>query len=157
MDRTFIDDYEKAADKLTLSLRGLQREDLLAFPVPGTWSIQQIAIHLADSELVFADRMKRVIAEENASLIAWSENKWVEHLRYEEQSAEDAGRLVELTRRQMARILRGQRDEAFDRKGIHSEVGPISLKELVLKSNSHLDHHLKFLVDKREKLGKIMW
>ena len=152
MDRTFIDDYEKAADKLILSLRGLQREDLLAFPVPGTWSIQQIAIHLADSEQVAADRMKRVIAQENASLLAWSENKWAEHLRYDEQSAEDAGKLVELTRRQMARILRAQRDEAFDRKGVHSEIGPISLKELLIRTNKHLEHHLKFLVDKRRML-----
>ncbi|MDB5171837.1 MAG: yfiT 1 [Phycisphaerales bacterium] len=157
MNRTFIDDYEKAADRLTLSLRGLQREDLLAFPVPGTWSIQQIAIHLADSELVFADRIKRVIAEENASLLAWSENRWLKHLSYDAQSAEDAGKLVELTRRQTSRILRAQPDEAFDRKGVHSEVGPLSLKDLILKANAHLDHHLKFLVDKREKLGKIMW
>jgi hypothetical protein len=157
MDRSFIDAYEKGGERLTLALRGLLPEDLLAFPVPGTWSIQQIALHVADAESVLADRIKRVIAEENPSLLAFAENKWVANLHYDEQSAQDAGVMVELTRRQLSRVLRSLPDSAFDRKGVHSEVGPISLKDIVVKATTHLEHHLKFLVDKREKLGKIMW
>ena len=96
MDRTFIDTYEKAGRHVAEAIQGLQPEDLLAFPVPGTWSIQQIVLHLADSELVFLDRMKRVIAEEKPALLAFDENKWSAHLHYHDQSATEAATIVEL-------------------------------------------------------------
>lgn len=157
MDRTFIDAYENGGLKLRQSIQGLQREDLVAFPVPGTWSIQQIVLHLADTEGVLADRIKRIIAEDNPALLAFDETKWAAHLHYHDQSAEDAAALVKLTRRQLARVLRALPDNAFDRQGIHNQAGPLRLRDIVQKANTHLDHHLKFLMDKREKLGKLLW
>lgn len=157
MDRSFIDEYERGSEKLTMAIRGLKREDLLAIPVPGTWSIQQIAIHLADSDQVIADRIKRVVAEDNPPLLAFDENKWVKNLAYDEQSADDAAKTMELVRKQLARVLRSLPDAAFDRRGNHSERGPMTLRQLVEGASKHLDHHLKFINDKREMLGKNMW
>ena len=57
MDRSIIENYGRGGEKLTASIVGLSREELLAFPVPGTWSIQQIVIHLLDSDLISMDRM----------------------------------------------------------------------------------------------------
>ncbi len=157
MDRTFIDNYEKAARHLRDAIQGLQPEDLLAFPVPGTWSIQQIVLHLADTELVMAERMKRVIAEEKPALQSFDENKWSQNLHYHDQSAQDAATMVELTRKQMARVLRQLPDDAFDRIGTHNQAGPQRLREIIERATRHLDHHLKFILDKREKLGRILW
>jgi len=157
MDRKVIEDYEKGGDDLRMAVRGLTREDTLAFPVPGTWSIQQLVIHLLDSDLVMADRMKRVIAEDNPALLAFDENKWVKNLFYEEQSIEDAVTLFETNRRNLARVLKKLPDSAFDRVGVHNERGPLKLSDLVAFCVTHLKHHMKFLVDKREKMGKIMW
>lgn len=157
MDRSLIEQYEKGGDDLRMAVRGLQREDLLAYPVPGTWSIQQIVIHLLDSELILADRMKRVIAEDNPPLTAFSETRFAQHLYYDDQSIEDAVTLIELNRRNLARVLKKLPDEAFARVGEHSERGPLKLSALLESAVNHLKHHLKFIVDKREKLGKLMW
>ena len=100
---------------------------------------------------------KRVIATDNPSLLAWDENKFAENLNYEEQSAEDAAKVVELTRRQVAKILRKLPDSALSRTGQHSEVGPMTLQAVVEKAVSHMDHHLTFIYNKRERLGKLMW
>jgi uncharacterized damage-inducible protein DinB len=143
-----IDSYENGSGKILQILKGLTREDLLAHPVPGKWSIQQVVLHLADSEQVFADRIKRV---------AFDEKKWTENLHYDAQSAEDAARLIELTRRQISRILRELPSEAFDRQGTHSQAGAMTLASIVKKATDHLEHHLSFIVAKREKLGKMMW
>ena len=35
----------------------------VAFPVPGKWSVQQLVMHMLDSDLVAGERMKRIIAE----------------------------------------------------------------------------------------------
>lgn len=157
MNQTYIDEYESGAQKLSGAIRGLTREDLLSFPVPGTWSIQQIVIHLADCEQVYADRMKRVISEENPALQGFDQNKWVEGLHYQDQSAEDAVKLIELTRKQMTGILRALPPEAFERSGTHSEYGKRTLAQLVDGASKHLEHHLKFVHQKRAAMGKEMW
>lgn len=161
MDRDLIEPYAAGGEKLAMAIRGLKREDLMWVPPPdagvGRWSIQQLVVHLADSDLVGTDRMKRVIAEDNPPLIAFDENKWTERLHYEEQDAEEAAKLFELNRKAMVRVLRKLPDAAFERRGTHSERGPLTLAQIVRMMTGHLDHHLKFVTDKREKMGKIMW
>jgi hypothetical protein len=44
--------------------------------------------------------------------------------------------------------------EAFARKGNHSERGIETLEDLVVGYVEHLDHHMKFLREKRRLLGK---
>jgi uncharacterized damage-inducible protein DinB len=157
MDRSLIDQYEKGGDDLRMAVRGLQREDLLAYPVPGTWSIQEIVIHLADSDLISADRMKRIIAEENPSLIGFDETRFVKNLFYNEQSVDDAVTIFELNRRNFARVLKKLPDAAFERVGTHNERGTVTLATMLAGSVKHLKHHMEFIVSKREKLGKMMW
>ena len=157
MDRKVIEQYASGGEKLSMAIRGLTSDDLHAVPVPGKWSTHQVVIHLADAEAAFADRMKRVIATDNPSLLAWDENQFAANLHYHEQDAQDAVKLIDLTRRQMARVLRKLPDAAFQRAGTHNEVGRLTLEQLVTKANSHLDHHLHFIYEKREKLGKSMW
>jgi uncharacterized damage-inducible protein DinB len=155
--RELIDKYANGGEKLAQAIRGLTDEDMRATPGPGNWSTHQVVIHLADAEAALADRMKRVIASDSPALLAWDENKFAANLFYDEQSAQDAVTQVEAMRRQVARILRKLPDSAFARVGQHSDVGPLTLQKLVETANSHLDHHLKFIYDKRERLGKLMW
>lgn len=156
-----IDAYAAGGDNLAQAIRGLTREDMLCVPPAdagvGLWSIQQVVLHVADSEMVFADRMKRVIAEDNPTLLAFDENKWARSLRYDDQSAEDAAAIVELTRRQMTRILRSLPESAMARHGTHSSAGRQTLAEIVAKAADHLEHHVKFVHRKRAAMGKEMW
>jgi DinB family protein len=161
-DRSNIERYEKQADELALAIRGLDRDDLLVAPPTddhnvGKWTIQQVVIHLADSEGVLADRIKRVIAEDNPMLLAFDENKWAGALAYQERSAEDAARLVELTRKQVGQVLHKLPDSAFARIGTHSETGKKTLADLITGAANHLEHHLKFIHAKRAAMGKEMW
>jgi hypothetical protein len=156
MDRTLIEQYEKGGDDLKIAVRGLDAKDARAFPVPGKWSIQQLVIHLLDSDLIMADRMKCVIAEENPKLMPFDENLFVKNLNYDEQSIEDVVAIFHLNRRNFARVLKKLPDSAFDRIGTHSERGPLKLSGILAGAVNHLKHHLKFLVEKREKLGTMM-
>jgi hypothetical protein len=157
MNRSIIDEYEKGGDDLRMAVRGLEHHDLVAFPVHGSWSIQQIVIHLVDSDLILADRMKRVIAEENPALIGFDESRFAKSLHYHDQSVDDAVTIFELNRRNFGKVLHKLPDDAFSRIGTHNERGPLKLSDLLHGAVSHLKHHLKFIVDKREKLGKMMW
>jgi len=157
MDRELIEQYAHDGEKLRLAVRGLTDEDLKKFPVPGTWSIQQIVIHLMDSELISAERMKRMIAEDNPTLIGYDETKFSKNLHYHDQSAADAITILDLNRKLFARVLRRLPDEAFNRTGTHNERGKLLLGQYLQSTVNHLEHHLKFIHEKREKLGKTSW
>ena len=161
MDRDLIEQYARGEEKLLLAIRGLTREDLVAPPDPdwnaGKWSIQQVVIHVADTEQVYADRMKWVISEDNAPLTGFDQDKWAAALHYHDQSAEDAARIVELTRKQMSAILRKLPDKALMRAGQHSERGAMSVLDLVKYMVDHLERHVGFIHKKRAKMGKEMW
>lgn len=149
MNRRLIDDFAAGGSRLRAAVAGLTDEQLKRRPADGSWSIQQIVIHLCDSDLVASDRMKRVIAEERPLLLGYDESKFAERLHCDEQSVEDALTLFEVNRRQMARVLRALPDEAFERWGVHNERGKVTLLELLQGYTGHLEHHLRFIEKKR--------
>src|SRR5215218_7786079 len=110
MDRELIEHYSAGGEKLALAIRGLTHEDLLCAPPAdanvGRWSIQQVVIHCMDSDLVSVDRMKRMIAEDNPTLIGYDETKFVANLFYDDQPADAAAALVDANRKLFARVLR---------------------------------------------------
>ena len=124
-----------------------------ARPGPGDWSLAELVAHLVDSDLVMADRIKRVIAEENPTLQAFPENAWLDRLKSAQMPVGDAAALFAANRKWVARILQHLDDSAFARVGNHSELGRQTLAEIVVKAVHHLDHHLKFLYAKRANLG----
>ena len=71
-----IDKYEKGSRILALAIEGVTPEQATKRVSPGEWSIAELVVHLLDSDLVGIDRMKRVIAEENPTLMAYDENAW---------------------------------------------------------------------------------
>jgi hypothetical protein len=158
MDPKVIDQYEKGGAKLRAGIAGLSAQDLLWTPPAdagiGKWSIQQIVIHLMDADLISASRMKSIIAEDHPTILAFDEGKFTANLFYDKQDAATAVELFDLNRRQFAIVLRKLTPSAFIRTGNHNERGTITLGQLVEFVVEHLDHHLKFIRQKREKLGK---
>jgi hypothetical protein len=110
-----------------------------------------------DSDLIGADRMKRMIAEENPTLIGYNETLFVKNLFYDDQPADEAATILDLNRKLFARVLRKLPPAAFERIGQHNEVGKVVLGTQIKKYNEHLDHHLSFIHKKRAKMGKEMW
>lgn len=154
MNTELIEAYARGGMMLQQALHGLRRADFLATPVPGTWSIQQIVLHLLDSDLVAADRMKRVIAEDNPTLIGFDESAFARNLFYETQDPWVAAQVFSLNRQLTADLLRHLPPAGFQRFGTHNERGRVTLGELVEMYVQHLEHHLRFLHQKRKLLGK---
>lgn len=147
-----IERFAAGGQQLRAAVAGLTPQDTLARPGPGTWSIQELVIHLADSDAIVIDRMKRILTEDNPPLLCADETAYVERLHSDAQSLEDAVELFDLGRRQFARILRRLDDSQFDRTGTHNRAGIVSLAQLIQGYADHLDHHLKFLHAKRKNL-----
>jgi hypothetical protein len=100
-----------------------------------------------------ADRMKRVIAENNPTLIGADEEKFAAALCYHDRDLEEDFRIIDATRGQLARILRTLPESALQRVGQHNERGPRTLEQLLTTATGHIPHHVKFIHEKRLALG----
>jgi len=150
---SLIDDYLQGPKLLREAIAGMTSEQIDAAPVPGKWSTRQVICHIADFEPVYADRMKRVIAEENPTMFGGEPDLFAARLAYAARDIEGELQLIEATRRHTAGILRTLAPEAFQRTGNHSADGPITLETLLCRIAGHIPHHVAFIQEKRRAMG----
>ena len=97
-----IEAYLDGAKQLREGVAGLSPEEVKLRPIPGKWSTLEVVCHLADFEIVFADRIKRVIAENEPSLPSGNENLFAARLAYHDRDLESELSLVEAIRKHVA-------------------------------------------------------
>jgi hypothetical protein len=149
MNRELIDRYEAGGAELKTAYEGLSKSQLHATPIPNTWSLHQIAIHMLDSDLIASDRMKRIAAMDKPLLIGYDETGFNNLPGVDQLDTFAAIDIFAINRLMTAIILRALPDEAFDRFGIHNEIGKVTLGEMVGKYINHLNGHLEWVVKKR--------
>lgn len=148
-----IDEYAAGPQKLRDTIAGMTGQQIDAAPIPGKWSTRQIICHLADFEPVYADRIKHVIAEDQPTFAGGFHQLFAEHLVYDQRDIQEELRLIEAVRAHMARILRALPPEAFERTGIHSVDGSMTMRSLLERITSHIPHHAQFIEDKKRALA----
>lgn len=119
-----------------------------AKPVEGKWSIRQVVCHLADSEIVYADRMKRVIAEDSPTLFEADPDVFDPALHCTQRSWETELNVIEAVRLHMLPILQACDSQDYQRTGVHSHDGPMTLATLLERIAGHLPHHIAFIEEK---------
>ncbi len=153
MDRNvLIDEYMAGPEILRDAVAGMSQEELIARPIAGKWSTLEVVAHLADFEPVYADRMKRVLVEDNPPLPGGDPDAFAARLAYHERDLEVELNLIENVRRQMVTILRHIDSADFERTGNHSEDGPLSITQLLHRITGHIPHHIRFIKEKREAM-----
>ncbi len=147
-----IDDYAAGPERLRQAVAGMTDEQFDAKPIPGKWSTRRVVCHVADFEPIYADRMKRVIAEDEPTFFGGDPDVFAARLAYEDRDVDEELRLIECTRRQMARILKALTAADFRRTGNHFDDGGLDLTTLLTRITDHLPHHVRFIEAKREAL-----
>ena len=147
-----IDQYLAGPDLLQRAVQGMNEELLDAKPIPGKWSTRQVVCHLADFEPIYADRMKRVIAEQCPTFFGGDPDTFAAHLAYEHRSIESELTLLTAIRHHTAAILRELKAEDFQRPGNHAEAGRMTLEDLLRNIGNHVPHHIRFIDEKRQAL-----
>lgn len=130
----------------------------------GRWPTRVLLGHLADAELVYTHRIRRVAAEESPLLENWDEDAFIDAGIYNPPSPsgpalngaspDPAGFIatIHTLRRWTAQWLESLDDAAWSRRGMHAQAGPMTLKDLVTYTTWHLEHHSAILSAKLERL-----
>jgi uncharacterized damage-inducible protein DinB len=148
-----IERYLDGPAKLRAAIGGMTAEQLRARPVEGKWSTAEVVCHIADFEPILADRMKRIITHDRPALLGADENLFASGLAYHDRDLDREIDLIDLTRRQLAVILRKLPSASWERVGVHSERGEMSLEKLLTGAANHIEHHLTFVAAKKAALG----
>ena len=119
-----------------------------ATPIEGKWSIRQVVCHLADSEIVYADRMKRVLAEDNPTFFEADPDVFLPALHCSKRPWRTELTLIDAVRTHVLPILQSCDDEDFQRTGVHSLDGPMTLGTLLERITGHIPHHIAFIEEK---------
>lgn len=132
-------------------ITGAAGAELDFVPAPGRWSIRQILAHLADSEIVAADRLRRVIAEQNPTLMAFDQDAWAAHLNYARRKISESLETFRRLRAENYDLLKDLPEASFQRTGTHSERGVITLSQLVEAIAGHAEGHARQLLELRRQ------
>jgi hypothetical protein len=112
---------------------------------PGKWSAVEVVQHLADAELVWAYRIRRIVAEDRPTITGYDQDRWAAALAYGTVALADALQDFEGLRRANLRLLAGLPPTALARVGLHSERGEERLDHMMKLYAGHDLAHLRQL------------
>ena len=148
-----LDSYLGGPDRLRSAVTGLNREQLISRPVAGKWSVLEVVCHLVDTDANTAHRIKRVLSEERPVFDRVKPDLMLAALAYHDREVEEEVGLFDLGRRQIARIPKASRSEAWERIGIVGDRGDRTVAQMMNGAVEHLAHHLGFVIEKRRAMG----
>lgn len=141
-----IDQFAAGADQLRQVLGIVPADRWDVAPAPGEWTARQVLIHLADSEIVGAARFRQFLAEDDVTLLGYTQNAWAERLGYADAAPEEAIALAIVLRRATAALLRrAVTPESWGRVATHPTRGPMDLATLLRLYIGHVDGHIQQL------------
>jgi hypothetical protein len=102
-----------------------------------------IVCHLADVEVVSAMRLRQVIAEENPHLQGFNGEAWADHLDYGKRKISQALETFRRMRGENYELLKDLPESAFSRTGMHTELGQVTVRDLLKLNAEHAESHVR--------------
>jgi hypothetical protein len=139
-----IHDLESTRDE-TLRYFDLGEKDLARTYGPGKWSVRFLLHHLADSETVLNDRIRRILSEPRQVLWVYDQEAWAKGLDYDRMPLALSKNTYESVRNGLIYLagLHYQTHGHFE--FVHSTTGVRTLKEEFDKVASHNAGHLEHI------------
>ena len=136
-----IQQLEETRDE-TLSYFALGEEELARTYAPGKWSVRFVLLHLADSETVLFDRIRRVLSEPRQVLWVFDPDAWAKGLDYSRVPLDISRSVYESVRRAVIYYAERYYEEKGHLEFVHSVTGVRTLKDEFDKVAAHNAHHL---------------
>ena len=138
---------EKTPILLETMLRDLPEELVRWKPSAERWSIAEVLGHLADIEMVYADRTRRIVTEDTPTLQKFDAAGTVVVGDYVRGSGSENLACFIKTRRSTVILLRSIPPDSGEREATHSELGNITLHQMLSEWASHDLGHLRQIAE----------
>ena len=133
-----------APERLASLISGLSSEELSRRPVPNKWSIQEIAAHLADDELVGGYRIRMILSSPGTEIQAFDQDTWSRTGRYNRIEVRLSLEMFRALREANLALLGALRSDEWDMFGVHAERGVESIRDIAMYYAGHdINHFLQ--------------
>lgn len=149
-----LERFRRGPELLAVVLTGVFGEEEDFVPAPGKWSIRQIIAHLADAEMVCAQRMRQIVAEDNPTLIFFDQDAWTKNLDYARRKPKQSLESFRRVRAENYELLKELPETAYARTGNHSVRGPITLRFQLELLAEHAESHARQMQAIRDEYKK---
>ncbi|MGH7720564.1 MAG: DinB family protein [Gemmatimonadaceae bacterium] len=136
-----IRDLEATRDE-TLTFFELGEKDLSRAYAPGKWPVKFILHHLADSETIFFDRIRRILSEPRQVLWVFDQDAWAKGLDYSRKPLHLSREVYESVRNAIIYYAELHYEKDGHLEFVHSETGVRTLKDELEKVAWHNVKHL---------------
>jgi DinB superfamily len=123
-------------------LEGATPDDLDAQPAaPDTWTARMVVHHLADSEMMSAMRLRRLIADDHPVIEGYDEPRFARRLYYDDRPIEPSLAALGAARATTLQILERLTEDQWQREGIHTESGRYGVEDWLRIYAAHAHEH----------------
>ncbi|HET8666587.1 MAG TPA: DinB family protein [Terriglobales bacterium] len=140
-DRDALDVITKTPGELTKLVESLGPAGLERSLAPGKWSARTILCHLADTEMVFAFRLRQTLAEAHYVVQPFDQDAWARS--YAAYDASAALAAFTSVRRWNVAFVKNLPPEVYSKPLTHPERGPMTFKVLLETMAGHDLNHLR--------------
>jgi hypothetical protein len=134
---------EMSPKEVAAAVSGLSPEALHYKPAPEKWSILEILGHLADIEIVYAYRLRQMLADEKPVIAPMDQDAWAKNLGYMEIAAPELVALYGLNRHHTLRLLRRLKPADLEKSAFHPELQKqVTVARIVEQMSGHGANHL---------------
>jgi uncharacterized damage-inducible protein DinB len=131
------------SSELARIVNSLPADRVTTASAPGKWSPRDILAHLADTEIVFAYRLRQALAEDHHTIQPFDQDLWSK--RYESFDAASALAVFSAVRSWNLALLRQLSAADLARPITHPERGKMTVQTLVETMAGHDLNHLRQL------------
>lgn len=153
--KAHLDAAEKSPKQIAAAVLGLPDSTLRYKPAPDKWCILEILGHLADIEVVYAYRMRQMIADEKPVIAPMDQDAWARNLGYMQSAPAELVALYGLNRHANLQLLRRLKLEDLQKSAYHPELKRnVTVAEMVEKMSIHGPNHLEQIEQLKKQAGK---
>ncbi len=134
--------------KVRREIAAMPVKEMKTRPAPNKWSVQEVLAHLEDvEENAMRSRVQAILERDTPTLGVFDQEARVAEMRYDRKGPRQT--LAAFTRKRQSNLkwLRKIRPEQLKRKGIHEQVGEISVEEFLNEWAFHDLGHLKQILE----------
>jgi hypothetical protein len=135
-----IERYRAGVDEVEAALAGADDPELDAVPPDGGWTARMVIHHLADSESNSYVRVRTLLAEDDAFIRGYDEERFAERLHYD-RPTEASLAVFRAVRASTAELLDQLADADWNRVGTHGESGAYSMDDWLEIYAAHAFDH----------------
>jgi hypothetical protein len=149
-----LERFRRGPEVLAMVMTGSAGPESDFSTAPGKWNIRTMIRHLADTELVFAQRFRAMLAEDNPVLTVFDQDAWASKLDYAARKPADSLDHFRRLRADSHELLKSAPAEAFARTGQHPARGQVTIQDLMAICVKHVESHAQQIQHIREEFKK---